>query len=67
MLRGSRWALAMAVLLAIAPDRSQAQFGNGYYPGGYGNYGWGGWAGTATAEGNIARGLGYYNMGAGDL
>ena len=66
MLRGSRWALAMAVLLAIAPNESQAQFGNGYYPGGYGNYGWGGWTGTATAEGNIARGLGYYNMGAGE-
>ena len=65
MLRGSRWALAMAVLLAIAPNRSQAQFGNGYYPGGYGNYGWGGWNGTSTAGGNIARGLGYYNMGAG--
>lgn len=65
MSRGSRWALAMAVLLAIAPNRSQAQFGNGYYPGGYGNYGWGGWSGTGTAQGNIARGLGYYNMGAG--
>jgi hypothetical protein len=67
MLRGSRWALAMAALLAIAPNTVQAQFGNGYYPGGYGNYGWGGWSGTATAEGNIARGLGYYNMGAGEF
>ncbi len=65
MLRGSRWALAMAILVAIAPNRSQAQFDNGYYPGGYGNYGWGGWNGTGTAQGNIARGLGYYNMGAG--
>ncbi len=65
MLRGSRWALAISVLLAIAPNRSQAQFGNGYYPGGYGNYGWGGWNGAPTTEGSIARGLGYYNMGAG--
>jgi len=55
----------MAVLLAIAPNRSQAQFGNGFYPGGYGGYGWNGWSGTATAQGNIARGLGYYNLGAG--
>jgi hypothetical protein len=56
----------MAVLLSIAPDSAQAQFGNGYYPYGYGNYGWGGWSGTGTVEGNIARGLGYYSMAAGE-
>jgi len=55
----------MVALLAIAPNRSQAQFGNGYYPGGYGDYGWGGWSGESTVGGSIARGLGYYNMGAG--
>src|SRR4051794_4445500 len=59
MLRGSRWALAMAVLLAIAPNESQAQFGNGYYyPGGYGGYGWGGRAGAAPGGGKGAGGGG---------
>ena len=33
------------------------------YPYGYGGYGWGGWGGTA--QGDIARGLGYFTMGAG--
>ena len=40
---------------------AQAQWG---YPGGYGGYGWGGWGGQ-TAQGDIARGLGAYAMGAG--
>lgn len=63
-LRGVRLALiVMAVTLALASRESRAQFGYGYYPGGYGGYGWGGWG--ATPQGSIARGLGFYNMGAG--
>jgi len=66
MSRGFLSALAMVAFLAIAPDRSQAQFTYGFYPGGYGTYGWGGWnAGGNSVPGNLARGLGYYNMGAG--
>ena len=41
----------------------RGQWGYGYYPYGYGGYGWGGWGGTV--QGDIARGLGYFNMGAG--
>ncbi len=41
----------------------QAQWG---YPGGYGGYGWGGWGGGGqTPQGDMARGLGAYAMGAG--
>jgi hypothetical protein len=49
--------------LAQLPATARAQWGYGYYPYGYGGYGWGGWGGTA--QGDIARGLGYFNMGAG--
>jgi hypothetical protein len=42
---------------------ASAQWGYGRYPHSYGGYGWGGWG--ATAQGDIARGLGYFNMGAG--
>src|SRR5271157_1396254 len=48
-------------LLLIQGAYAQAQWG---YPGGYGGYGWGGWGGQ-TAQGDIARGLGAYAMGAG--
>jgi len=48
-------------LLFIQGACAQAQWG---YPGGYGGYGWGGWGGQ-TAQGDIARGLGAYAMGAG--
>jgi hypothetical protein len=48
-------------LLLIQGACAQAQWG---YPGGYGGYGWGGWGGQ-TAQGDIARGLGAYAMGAG--
>ena len=48
-------------LLFIQGAGAQAQWG---YPGGYGGYGWGGWGGQ-TAQGDIARGLGAYAMGAG--
>ncbi len=55
---------ACATLFAVASIQgtyAQAQWG---YPGGYGGYGWGGWGGQ-TAQGDIARGLGAYAMGAG--
>jgi hypothetical protein len=57
-------ALGMALTLATLPAPAKAQWGYGYYPYGYGGYGWGGW-GARTAQGDIARGLGYFNMGAG--
>jgi hypothetical protein len=52
----------LAALTAFTGE-SRAQWGYGYYPYGYGGYGWGGWGGTV--QGDIARGLGYFNMGAG--
>ncbi|WP_165229792.1 hypothetical protein [Aquisphaera insulae] len=62
--------LTAGALLSLAafPGQARAQFGYGYYPAGYGGYGWGGWGlggYGGTAEGDIARGLGYFNMGAG--
>jgi hypothetical protein len=48
-------------LAAVHGACAQAQWG---YPGGYGGYGWGGWGGQ-TAQGDMARGLGAYAMGAG--
>jgi len=63
MIRRIGWTLGFLAAFA-AYGEARAQFGYGYYPGGYGGYGWGGW-GTGTAEGNIARGLGAYNVGAG--
>jgi len=57
-------AFAAGLLLAGFANPARAQFGYGYYPYGYGGYGWGGW-GASTAQGDIARGLGYFNMGAG--
>jgi hypothetical protein len=60
MVRSFRLAWGVAVALAIVASEARAQ----YYPG-YGGYGWGGWGGGATVQGDIARGLGYYNMGAG--
>jgi hypothetical protein len=53
-------ALAFA-LAAFQGAWAQAQWG---YPGGYGGWGWGGW-GATTAQGDMARGLGVYAMGAG--
>src|SRR4051794_109663 len=60
MLRRIRLALAMGALLATTVGEARAQ----YYPG-YGAYGWGGWGGGATVGGDMARGLGFYNIGAG--
>jgi len=51
------------VALGVFCGDVKAQWGYGYYPYGYGGYGWGGWGGTV--QGDIARGLGYFNMGAG--
>ena len=56
-------ALGIIVSLASLSGQAQAQWGYGYYPYGYGGFGWGGWGGTA--QGDIARGLGYFTMGAG--
>ena len=63
MHRRSRLAFGIVLLLAALSGQARAQWGYGYYPYGYGGYGWGGWGGTA--QGDIARGLGYFNMGAG--
>ncbi|QEH36735.1 hypothetical protein OJF2_53200 [Aquisphaera giovannonii] len=52
---------AMVVALLAINEPARAQWG---YPGGYGGWGWGGW-GASTAQGDIARGLGMYAMGAG--
>ncbi len=60
MHQGFRWTLGMGILLALGASEGKAQ-----YYGGYGGYGWGGWGGGSTVQGDIARGLGYYNMGAG--
>lgn len=61
MLRRFQLALALTVVLAASVGQAQAQIG---YYGGYGGYGWGGWGGE-TPQGSIARGLGFYNIGAG--
>lgn len=61
MVRGSRLMMGIAATVAIFAGEAQAQ----YYPG-YGAYGWGGWGGGgATPQGDFARGLGAYNIGAG--
>ncbi len=54
---------SLFALLLIQGACAQAQWG---YPGGYGGYGWGGWGGGGqTPQGDFARGLGAYAMGAG--
>jgi hypothetical protein len=60
MHRSVRLALALVVVLAASVGQAHAQ-----YYGGYEGYGWGGWGGGDTPQGSIARGLGYYNIGAG--
>jgi len=57
MLRGFQRVLGIAILLALFAGESRAQF--------YGGYGWSGWGGGATPQGNIARGIGAYDVGAG--
>lgn len=55
MLRNVRLAFGMMALLALTTGEARAQ------------YGWGGWGGGGggTVQGDIARGAGYYNIGAG--
>jgi len=60
MRRSYRLILGVAFALAVPASEVRAQ----YYPG-YGAFGWGGWGGGATVQGDIARGLGFYNIGAG--
>jgi len=62
MIRRLVWTLGFLAAFT-ASGEARAQFGYGNYPGGYGGYGWGGWGGTV--QGNIARGLGAYDVGAG--
>jgi hypothetical protein len=64
MLRSMRLALGFVAVLAAAGE-ARAQFGYGYYPYGYASYGWGGWG--QNPQGSIARGLGYYATGLGNL
>jgi hypothetical protein len=59
MIRKS-FVMVVSVLALFVPGRAGAQYG---YPAGYGGYGWGGWG--STPQGSIARGLGYFNTGAG--
>ncbi len=59
--RGFSSTLTAFALLGSLAGAAQAQYG---YPGGYGGFGWGGW-GATTAQGDIARGLGMFNMGTG--
>jgi len=63
MHRSLSLAFGIVLTLAALSGQARAQWGYGHYPYGYGGYGWGGWGGTA--QGDIARGLGYFNMGAG--
>jgi len=66
MHRRSMLAFGIVLSLAALSGQARAQWGYGYYPYGYGGYGWGGWGGWGgTAQGDIARGLAYFNMGAG--
>jgi hypothetical protein len=53
-----------AMVLALAAMQATVAHAQWMYPGGYGNWGWGGW-GAHTAQGDFARGLGAYAMGAG--
>jgi hypothetical protein len=60
MLRAIRISIGVGVLMVASASGARAQYG---YPGGYGGYGWGGWG--STPQGNMARGLGAFAMGAG--
>jgi len=62
MNRSSRLAVALVgALWAMQGGMAQAQWG---FPGGFGGHCWGGW-GAATAEGDIARGMGMLAQGMG--
>jgi hypothetical protein len=61
MLRGFRRVLGIAIVLTLGAGESRAQYYEGYGP-----YGWVGWGGGGgTVQGDFARGLGFFNMGAG--
>jgi len=56
MLRCVRIALGLTVILTLSAGNARAQWG----------YGWGGYGGwSSTLQGDVARGLGVYNTGAG--
>jgi hypothetical protein len=59
-----RLGYGICALLVLTPQ-TRAQV---VYPDGYGAYGWGGWSGSGggTADGDVARGLGYFMSGAGE-
>lgn len=70
MIRGRRSKLCPGIALVsalalfqVSDAKAQYGFGYGAYPNGYGDYGWGGWSGTVG--GDIARGLGSFDVGAG--
>jgi len=53
-------------LIAAAISMAVQGTASAQYYSGYGNWGWGGWGGNSV-EGSIARGLGYYEAGAGEF
>ena len=56
MLRSFRITLGLAVILTLSAENARAQWG----------YGWGGYGGwSSSLQGDVARGMGYYNIGAG--
>jgi TfoX/Sxy family transcriptional regulator of competence genes len=56
MLRCFRITLGLAVILTLSAGNARAQWG----------YGWGGYGGwSSSLQGDVARGMGYYNIGAG--
>lgn len=58
-------AIAAAAALSCAAGEARAQFGGGFYPGGFGGFGWGGWGGGESVYGANMRGLGAFAAGAG--
>lgn len=64
-MKSRRWS-ATAWVLSIASLTGAAANAAGWgYPMGFGPFGWGGW-GSATAEGDMAMGLGMFAMGLGE-
>jgi hypothetical protein len=62
MLRGVRWALGLGASLAMLTTPASAQYIAPYFPYGGGGYGW-----ASTPQGDIARGLGAFSMGIGQM
>ena len=61
-MKRKNFVLNVALVLVVCSTTARAQYGYGY-PRGYGGWGWGGWGGPA--QGSIARGMGFFNMGRG--